>query len=180
MNRLSFICRIIVTILAMASAAPVDTGQAAEKADYGLITGSVSKPVEMSVSATYCENIGDAAIEARDAIRAKYLIELESRIEVRMTALEERRAEVERWMKQREEFIDRAQRSLVDIYTAMRPEAAAKQISILDDLTAAAILVKLKPRTASAILNEIKPIRAARLAGVIAGSAKVEKAKNES
>lgn len=164
-----------MTILAMTGA-----GQAEEKADYGLITGSIDKPADRSISAAYCQNIGEAANEARDAYRAKYLKELEIRIEKRIAALEVKRTKVEKWMKRRESFIDRAQRNLVDIYTAMRPEAAAQQISIMDDETAAAILLKLKPRTASAILNEIKPVRAARLASVIAGSAKVQKAEDES
>lgn len=171
---------VVTALCGAAFVVTISTAHAQEKADYGLVTGSVAKPMELPATAAYCENIGDAAEEARVAIRAKYLKKLESRIEDRMAALEAKRTDVEKWMKRREEFIERAQRNLVEIYSAMRPEAAAQQISIMDDETAAAILLKLKPRTASAILNDIKPKRAARLAAVIAGSAKVQKDEDES
>lgn len=168
------------TVFGLTLAIVAGAGLAEENADNGLTTGSVKKPMELPISAAYCENIADAAEEARVAIRAKYLKKLEDRIEERVIALEVKRTDVEKWMKRREEFIERAQRNLVEIYSAMRPEAAAQQISIMDDETAAAILLKLKPRTASAILNDIKPKRAARLAAVIAGSAKIHKAEDES
>ncbi|MDH3740148.1 MAG: MotE family protein [Hyphomicrobiales bacterium] len=170
----------VATALGFTFAIAAGASLAEEKVDHSLTTGSVKKPAALPISAAYCENIADAAEEARAAIRAKYLKKLEDRIEERMTALEAKRSDVEKWMKRRQEFIERAQRNLVEIYSAMRPEAAAQQISIMDDETAAAILLKLKPRTASAILNDIKPKRAARLAAVIAGSAKVHKAEDES
>ncbi|NNE24980.1 MAG: MotE family protein [Rhizobiales bacterium] len=170
----------VAAVFGLTFAIAASAGLAEDKADHSLTTGSVNKPVALPISAAYCENITDAAEEARVAIRAKYLKKLEGRIEERLTALEAKRSDVETWMKRRQEFIERAQRNLVDIYTAMRPEAAAQQISIMDDETAAAILLKLKPRTASAILNDIKPKRAARLAAVIAGSAKVHEAEDES
>ena len=170
--------KLLVVIIALL--ASTVAGNADQKANYGLITGSVTKLANPSAYQAYCENIGDAADEARDAIRMQYLTELETRIDKRITALEEVRKGVEKWMKRREEFIDSAQRNLVDIYSAMRPEAAAQQISILDDETAASILLKLKPRTASAILNEIPPAKAARLASVIAGAAKTQMTKDKS
>ena len=170
----------VLLLCAVAFGVTAGAAHAEEKADYGLVTGSTAKPMELPATAAYCENIGDAAEEARAAFRAKYLKKLENRIEDRMAALEAKRTDVEKWMKRREDFIERAQQILVEIYTAMRPEAAAQQISIMDDETAAAILLKLKPRTASAILNDIKPKRAARLAAVIAGSATVHKDEDES
>ena len=153
---------------------------AGEKTGYGEITGSIKKPNDISIYAAYCKNVGDAATEARAAFRANYLEELEARIEKRISALDAKRKALENWMRRRDSFIARAQKNLVEIYTAMRPEAAAQQISVMDDETAAAILLNLKPRTASAILNEIQPTRAARLASVIAGSAKSESTKDKS
>lgn len=164
-----------LTILSMPGAV-----LSADKVGEGGTTGSTMKPADTTVYAAYCENIGDAAAEARAAIRANYLQELEARVNRRTVQLEVKLKAVEKWMKRRESFIERAQQNLVAIYTAMRPEAAAQQISIMDDETAAAILLKLKPRTASAILNEIQPARAAGLAGVIAGSAKTQKSDDKS
>ena len=153
---------------------------AGEKAGYGEITGSINTPSKLSASEAYCRNIGDAAGEARTAWRIKLLRELEAKIEQRLTALDAKRQTIETWMRRRETFIERAQKNLVEIYTAMRPEAAAQQLTLMDDETAAAILLKLKPRIASAILNEIQPTRAARLVGVIAGSARTGTAKGKS
>ncbi|MGI9465403.1 MAG: MotE family protein [Aestuariivirgaceae bacterium] len=152
------------------------TGAAEEMAAEKGMAKPAMPPVKPSPAAAYCTNVGDAADEARAAWRLKLLKEMEAKIEQRMAALDARRQQVEAWMRRREAFIEQAQKSLVDIYTKMRPDASAQQLSVMDDHTAAAILLKLNPRTASAILNEIQPARAARLASVIAGSARKAKA----
>ena len=135
---------------------------------------------QMPVYSAYCENIADAAEEARASIRKKYLEDIEVRIEQRMKALDESRMVLEKWMKRREKFLAGATQNLIDIYSAMRPESAAQQISIMNEETAAAILLKLKPRTASSILNEIEPEKAAWLATIIAGAAKPPKKDDQS
>ncbi len=163
---------------ALSAGLMTDTTVAEETTSNEGMTGP-AKPSKMSAYAAYCTNIGDAAQEARAAWRLKILNDIESRIEARMAALDAKRQQVEAWMRRREEFIEQAQKSLVDIYTKMRPDASAQQLSMLDDETAAAILLKLNPRTASTILNEIEPARAARLAAVIAGSARKAKAKKK-
>ena len=76
--------------------------------------------------------------------------------------------------------MEKAQGQLVDIYKKMRPDAAALQISELDEMTAAAILLKLSPRTASTILNEMDPKLAARLASFVSYAAKKAAKKGQS
>ena len=63
---------------------------------------------------------------------------------------------------------------MVDIYSRMRPEAAAAQLAALDESTAAAVLIKLNSRTASAILGEMDIPRAVSLAQLISGGGEPE------
>ncbi len=86
-----------------------------------------------------------------------------------MAALEAKEAEVKALLDAHEEARKRAEASLVAIYAKMRPDAAAGQISALDDGTAAAVLRGLNARQSSAILNEIPADRAVKLVGTIAG-----------
>ena len=90
-------------------------------------------------------------------------------LDERIAALEAKRAEYEKWVSRREDFLKRADDSVVAIYSQMRPDAAALQIAVMQPEAAAGILSKLQPRTASAILNEMDPTVAATLTNVMAG-----------
>ncbi len=119
----------------------------------------------------FCSNNAATAGDARAAWQAAKLIELEEQVKQRIAELEAKRAEYEQWLKKREEAMKKAEDGVVAIYSRMRPEAAALQLSAMDDEMAATLLTKLPPRTASAILNEIEPGRAARLTNTMAGVA---------
>ncbi|ABS16906.1 MULTISPECIES: MotE family protein [Brucella/Ochrobactrum group] len=118
----------------------------------------------------FCGNIDDQAADARYALQAKQLTELKADVEERMRALEEKRREYEMWLKRRDEFVSKAQDSLVDIISKMKPDAAAAQMALIGDEAAAALILKLNPRVSSIILNEMPPEKAAKLARVIVGS----------
>lgn len=118
----------------------------------------------------FCGNIDDRAADARYALQARQLSELKADVEDRMRALEEKRREYEMWLKRRDEFVSKAQDSLVDIISKMKPDAAAAQMSLIGDETAAALILKLNPRVSSVILNEMPPEKAAKLARVIVGA----------
>lgn len=124
----------------------------------------------------FCANIADAASDARFAWEAKTLKDLEAEVETATAALEAKREELQEWVTRREEFQNLAQQSVVDIYSKMRPEAAAAQLSALDERTAAAVLIKLNSRVASAILSEMDTPRAVSLAEVISGDSQPEAA----
>ncbi|MGE8943219.1 MotE family protein [Leptospira interrogans] len=121
----------------------------------------------------YCINIADTAADARFAWQKKTLGEIEQELDRRIALLEQRAKEYREWLARRDEFAKKAQGTLVDIYTKMRPDAAALQLAEMDDETAAAVLTKLKPRNASAILNEMPASHAARLTTTIAGAGKI-------
>ena len=117
----------------------------------------------------YCQNVAAAAADARFALQTRKLNDLEGEIAKRVAALEAKEAEVKDVLSRHDEAIKHADATLVAIYAKMRPDAAAQQISALDDATAAAVLEQLNPRQSSAILNEIAPERAVKLVNTISG-----------
>ncbi|MGB8869639.1 MAG: hypothetical protein WCC96_10405 [Rhodomicrobium sp.] len=120
----------------------------------------------------YCQNIEDAALDARFLHQKSELQHLEGELEKRTSALEAKRAEYQDWLKRRDEFIAKAEGSLVELYSKIKPDAAALQLAAIDEEAAAALLLKLNARNSSAILNQMDSIKAARLVSVMIGAAK--------
>ncbi|WP_323748397.1 MULTISPECIES: MotE family protein [unclassified Phyllobacterium] len=118
----------------------------------------------------YCGNISDKAADARYAMQTRELEQLREDVDRRVELLDEKRKEYEVWLKRRDEFIDKAEDSLVGIISKMRPDAAAAQMALIGDEAAAALLLKLNPRVSSVILNEMPAEKSALLARVIVGS----------
>lgn len=123
----------------------------------------------LSNAAMYCKNIANPAADARYSRQVDALTALEKKLDDRIAKLEAKRAEYEEWVKKREDFLAKADASVVAIYSQMRPDAASQQIAVMDPVAAAAILSKLNPRIASAILNEMNAQTAAMLTNVMAG-----------
>ena len=123
----------------------------------------------------YCANIADAASDARFALQKQALADMEKEIEGRLKVLEAKRAEYEEWLRRRNEVLEKADETIVMIYSRMRPDAAALQLTNMDEEIAAAVIAKLNPRVASAVLNEMEPGRAAQLANVITDAPKRDK-----
>ena len=123
-------------------------------------------------SSNYCSNIADAAADARYALQKQELADMEKEIEGRLKILEAKRAEYEDWLRRRNEVLEKADETIVAIYSRMRPDAAALQLINMEDEIAAAVIAKLNPRTASAVLNEMEPARAAQLANIITDAPK--------
>jgi flagellar motility protein MotE (MotC chaperone) len=130
-----------------------------------------------SDAAQFCKNIADAALDARVAWQQKELEAAETKLRQRIAELEAKRAEYEKWLKLREDFLKKAEDSVVEIYSRMNPDAAAQQIASMADETAAAVLAKLRVRNASAILNEMEPARAAHFADTLAGMRRADDGK---
>ncbi len=127
--------------------------------------------------AQYCGNIADAAREARYEQQRKHIAELEAELQHRFELLDEKIAAYQRWVGRRDEFVDKARDGVVLVFGRMKPEAAARQLSEMDEEMAAAIIVKLQPRNASAILSDMDPARAARLASLISKAARSNEGK---
>lgn len=160
-----------VTIGSARAEEPAPAKEPAGTADPADAAEPAAAPTAATVAAQYCNNIADAAADARFARQAAALAVLERDIEDRLARLEAKRAEYQDWLDRREKFLKTAEEGLIAIYTQMKPDAASAQLSIMDEMTAAAILSKLPPRTASAILNEMDPTKAAQLTNIMAGLA---------
>ena len=123
----------------------------------------------------FCASIADAAADARFSLQKQALADMEKEIESRIKVLEAKRAEYEEWLRRRNEVLEKADETVVSIYARMRPDAAALQLTNMDEEIAAAVIARLNPRVASAVLNEMEPARAAQLANVITDAPKRDK-----
>jgi len=128
----------------------------------------------------FCGNLDNQASDARYSLQAKQLADLKADVDKRMQALEEKRKEYEIWLKRRDDFVNKAQDSLVDIISKMKPDAAAAQMALIGDEPAAALILKLNPRVSSIILNEMPAEKAAKLARVIVGAQRTAAAPQHS
>jgi flagellar motility protein MotE (MotC chaperone) len=149
-------------------------------------TGSVTAPPKPAPPAPsppendiaqFCSSVIDPAVDARMAWQLKELEKVENQLRERIAEVEAKRAEYEKWMALRDDFLKKAEAGVVEIYSRMRPEAAAIQIAGMADDTAAAVLVKLSPRNSSAIFNEMDSARAAHLADLLGGMRRVDDGK---
>ena len=129
--------------------------------------------------AQFCSNVADPAVDARLAWQLKELEKAESLLRERIAEVEAKRVEYEKWMALRDDFLKKAEASVVEIYSRMKPEAAATQIAGMSDETAAAVLAKLSPRNSSAIFNEMDTARAAHLADLLGGMRRVDDGKTK-
>lgn len=122
-----------------------------------------------SDAATFCSAIRDPAAEARFAWQANTLKGLEAKLADTLKKLDERKAELQLMTDQRAAEVKQAEARMTEIFSRMRPDAAALQLATMDQAVAVAVLGKLTPRAASAVLNEMEAARAAQLAEVMGG-----------
>ncbi|MBB3951441.1 MotE family protein [Aureimonas jatrophae] len=126
-----------------------------------------AEPAPMSDVERYCANIADPALDARNALQLKKVQEAEGQLSERIDQLEAKRQEVQGWIAERKAFLDSTAGIMTDIYSAMKPDAAAAQLAGLERPVAASLLTRLKSRQASAILAEMPAPVAAELADLI-------------
>ncbi|WP_256805834.1 MotE family protein [Bradyrhizobium sp. Bra64] len=129
--------------------------------------------------ALFCSNVTDPTVDARLAWQLKELEKAEIQLRERIAEVEAKRAEYEKWMALRDDFLKKAEAQVVEIYSRMKPDAAATQIAGMADETAAAVLAKLSPRSSSAIFNEMDTARAAHLADLLGGMRRVDDGKTK-
>lgn len=130
-------------------------------------------PQQLSPAEQYCSSIVDAAAAAQIAQQTNNLQKAQKQLDDRVARLAAKTEELKHWLKKREDFTNHATKSLVEIYSKMKPEAAASQLTAMDELTAAAITSKLSPKVSSLVLAEMDPTKAARLTAIVAGAGEV-------
>ncbi|RCL02535.1 MAG: hypothetical protein JSC188_000049 [Candidatus Tokpelaia sp. JSC188] len=123
--------------------------------------------------ARFCQNIASQAQDARFELQLRQLDVMRNQIEMRINLLEKKRKEYDDWLARRNAFLTKTQDSFVGIISRMRPDAAAAQLSLLDEVAAASIILKLEPRISSAIMNELQAEKSANLMRVLVSVQKV-------
>ncbi|GHB18564.1 hypothetical protein GCM10007094_02910 [Pseudovibrio japonicus] len=116
----------------------------------------------------YCEAIADQAKDTRIAWQMRALFDVEHQMTSKISELDAKIAELRSWVKRRDDILRRAEGHVVDIYANMRPDAAAQQLTALDDETAVSILLQMKARKAGSVLAELSADRAAYLTDMMA------------
>ncbi|MDD9330413.1 MAG: hypothetical protein PV353_08460, partial [Bartonella sp.] len=110
---------------------------------------------------------GSQAADSRFQLQRQQLQELRDQISERVKILEEKQNEYQVWLNKRNEFLSMAEDSLVEIITKMRPDAAAAQLALMNNLVAASLVLKLSPKVSSAIMNELPPEKSAELTQIL-------------
>lgn len=128
----------------------------------------------------FCANIADSARDQRYLLQKEELSKLQAQVDDRIAQLEKRKSEYEGWLKQRNDFLKKAETGLVDIYKGMKPDAAAGQLNLIDPRLASAIIMKLAPRQSSQILAEMDPEKAAALTEIISAAGSRNAQRNPS
>lgn len=136
-------------------------------------------PPDATAAQQYCFNTAESASDARVAWQAKKIKDMEAALEARMVVLQQKTEEYKTWLAKRDDFARKAHEKLVAFYAKMKPDAAALQLSAMDEDQAAALLMKLEPKAASLVLAEIEPERAAKIASIISGAARIPKKKTK-
>jgi len=121
----------------------------------------------------FCQNIDDVAADAHFELRRRELETLRTQVDERIKILEQKRQEYEVWLKKRDDFLAKTQDSFVDIISKMKPDAASAQLALVDDMTVAGLMLKLKPATASTIMNELPAEKAANITHILASAQKL-------
>ena len=80
----------------------------------------------------YCANIANVTAAARLAAQQKQLGELNQQLQKRLTELEAKRAELQELVDRYDDFIKKSDEALVNVYSKMKPEAAATQLTNLN------------------------------------------------
>ena len=149
---------------------PPETQKPKETAEKRVPDKSIAETSAESDASRFCASVAPSIAEARIAWQTKRLTELDAQVRQRIADLEKTETAARDWIARRDALMAAANDDVVAIFAKMQAEAAARQLSAMDERMAAAILGKLKPNAASAILDEMETERASRLVGVLSAA----------
>lgn len=153
-------------LLALGFALVALTGAKAQEPAPGFAAGGTQDEIRQ-----FCTNIADAARDQRYLLQKQELDKLQAEVDDRITLLEQRKAEYEDWLQQRNDFMRQAEAGLVDIYKTMKADAAAPQLQEAPPILAAAIIMKLPAKQSGLIMAEMDPKKAGLIASIMASAA---------
>jgi flagellar motility protein MotE (MotC chaperone) len=172
-RRVPLLAGILALGLLSAGVAFAAENNAAKEADGDSLPLPPATAVALTPAEQYCANVLDATAAAQIAQQKSNLEMAQKQVDERIALLAAKTQELKGWMTKREEFTARATDSLVEIYSKMKPDAAAAQLMAMDEMVAAAIMSKLSTKAASLVMSEMEASKAARLSAVIAGAGEI-------
>jgi flagellar motility protein MotE (MotC chaperone) len=156
MNKITIISGIVLFTGMMAALAPAQAESV-----------SPSPPLAKD----YCAAFVKEAENARESRQKVELDALNATLDKKLAEINEKTAQLEKWVTEREAIQAAASTAVLKIYDAMDPTISSQEIAKLDLVAAASILRKMKPKKASDILKEMPPATAARIIAIISSEA---------
>jgi flagellar motility protein MotE (MotC chaperone) len=153
------------------------SAQSASPAPAAAVPGSNASADDIQ---RFCTSIADPARDQRYLLQKQDLEKLQADVNERIKTLEARKAEYQDWLARRNEFMQRAESNVIDIYKNMKPDAAAPQLEKINPMLAAAIIMKLPAKQSSLIFSEMAPDKVAAIAGIMSSAANPNTSKDPS
>ncbi len=119
----------------------------------------------------YCAAFAKEAESAHDSRQKMELDALNETLDKKLAEINDKTAQLEKWVSQREAIMATATTSVLKIYEAMDPIVASQELAKLDLVGSSSIIRKLKPKIASDILKEMPSATAARIVAIISSEA---------
>ena len=129
----------------------------------GVVASSTSDASRDTALQQNCVNVANVATAARMAFQEKKLSELEQRLEHKLTEIQTRRQELKELLDRYDAFTNKADDTVIDIFQDEAEVCPHRNWRIWMMSSAAAILIKLRPKSSSAILNEMDTFHASCL-----------------
>ena len=126
----------------------------------------------------YCASVVDPARDRRYLLQKQDLEKLQAGVDERLKVLDKHRAEYEDWLQRRNDFMNKAEANLVEIYKSMKPNVAAERLAVVDVNISAAILMKLSAKQTGLIMGQMDAATAARLTALISSAADANTSKD--
>jgi flagellar motility protein MotE (MotC chaperone) len=147
------------------AAKPVETAKAEMPADFRTWTDE-----ELS----FFNKLNDRKkeLDVREADLGKLEEELQKQkaeLDTKLKQLEAMRADISKTLKSRVEVDQEKVEKLVQFYSTMKPQQAAKVIESLNEDLAVEVMDKMKKKSAAEIMNALKPEKARRLSEMLTG-----------
>jgi flagellar motility protein MotE (MotC chaperone) len=125
----------------------------------------------------YCASVVDPARDRRYLLQKQDLEKLQAGVDERLKVLDKHKAEYEDWLQRRNDFMNKAEANLVEIYKSMKPNVAAERLAVVDVNISAAILMKLSAKQTGLIMGQMDAATAGKLTALIASAADANTSK---
>jgi flagellar motility protein MotE (MotC chaperone) len=176
MKQRKYVRHILAAFMAAFALVGLSSSHASDEAAHGGLAADASE----SEIQKFCSNVVDPAREQRYLSQKQELEQLQADVNQRLTELETRKTEYQDWIKRRDDFMAKAEDSIVGMYKNMKPDAAAPLLAELDSEISAAILLKLAPKQSGLILANMDAVKAAELTRILSQSADPNTSKGRS